>query len=158
MLDLFALQLTLVALAAALTVVALAGQQPQWRKFAALGLFIGVVATGYVYAADLLGRPKPSRLAAIVSKEKPAIVVASLLVENRAIYLWLKRDGSVSPMAFELPWNMKTAKGLRKAQNQAEARGTKTRMRLKKAKNKAEGEWVFHAAPVDKLPPKPKRG
>jgi len=159
MADVFVLQVVLVLLAATLALLAITTRQPGWKKVAALVVFCGLVVTGYAFVTDLLGRPKPAHLATIVSGGDPVSVVSSHLVENKAIYLWILGADKSEPTAYTLPWNLETAKQLRKAKRQAKARGTGVKMaRRKKGRGQAEGEWVFHAAPVEKLPPKRQSG
>ncbi len=155
MADIFVLQFVLVLFAAILALLAITTRQPGWKKVAALAVFCGLIITGYTFVTDLLGRPKPVHLATIVSTDNPVRVVSSHLVENKAIYLWILSAGKSEPTAYTLPWNLETAKKLRKANRQARARGTGVKMaRRKKGGKQAEGEWVFQAAPVERLPPK----
>ena len=158
MMDIFTLQLVLVFFVTASSALIVFSVLPAWRKYVALLLFVSLIVTGYVSIVELLGRPKPSRLATIVSENASATVVAAHSIENKAIYIWLLRDGTIQPIAYELPWSLETAKKLRNAQTLAKTRGGNVRMSVNKNRGMAEGEWVFHAAPVEKLPAKRAQG
>jgi L-lactate permease len=158
MTDIFALQVILVALAAGLAVLIITAGLPGWKKVVALVLFSGLIATGYYSVAELLGRPKPAHLASIVSGNQTVTIVASYLRENEAIYLWLMSDDASTPIAFVLPWSLEAAKKLRKAKRKARTSGTALKMARRKGNALARGEWVFHAAPVEKLPSKSTQG
>ncbi len=150
----FVVQIMLVGLAAGLAGLAIFGWQPLWRKVAALALCAGLIGTGYAAVVELLGRPKPSQLSAIVSADASVTVVASHLREGEAIYLWLLGDDNTEPMSFVLPWKLETARKLRRAGLDAEAKGTGIRMSRDADNATAKGAWVFHAEPVESLPPK----
>lgn len=104
---------------------------------------------------ELLGRPKPVRLEWVERHGAEAEVLGSRIVEGQAIYLWLGIPGVAEPRAYVLPWDMKTAKELQKALEEAEKNGGQARARLPFEPSWEKREPKFYALPQPKLPDKP---
>ncbi len=123
-------------------------------KVLALVLAAGLLSSGYLAGAALLGRPKPVRLAILERSVRELVVVASQNVEGKAIYLWVILPGETAPRAYSLPWSLKTAEALRRAQAEAERNGTNVRMRNPFRGTETSSKSPFYAPPPPPLPPK----
>lgn len=160
--SLVALQISLVLLTTTLTGLAVFAYQAHWRKVLALAMFVGLVGIGYAAMISLLGRPKPIAFerfhGQINTKGGGAIVIARTVVEKKAIYIWVKADGASEPIAYKLPWSLETAKQLEKASREAQANGTRIRLREGKEKSSLKSGWVFYAPPPLALPAKSRGG
>lgn len=144
----------LVALVLGLMALALAGRLGMAARWAVLALAAGLMAAIYVGGAEVLGRPKPVRLALIERAAGEAEVIAALPLEGVAIHLWLLLPGAEAPRAYTLPWSEAAAEALRAAQAEAEANGTRARMRHPFAGGQDDTEAQFVAPPPERLPPK----
>lgn len=149
-LTLFTVFAILAALVLGLASLALA-RAPAARA-ASFGLAVLALLYGYGAGAELLGRPKPLRLAGFERTLADATVIASTYEEGRAIYLWLMLPGREAPRAYVMPWSQAAAEDLLRAEEEAEANGTRVRLRnpFRPGEDGAEG---FFDAPA--LPPPP---
>lgn len=111
----------------------------RWAIIAMALLYVGT----YWAWGSVQGWPK---FIALPNEEVP--VLAYSLDENVAIYIWVQEG---EPRAYRLPWDMETAKQLRRAGQQAEQQGGRLMMRRK---GFPEGDRIFYPEPVKELPPK----
>lgn len=123
-------------------------------KVTALALVTLFLPSVYLSYADLLSRPKPASLEWWKRSAEEATVLGSKLREGESIYLWLQVAGTDEPRSYVLPWQQELAKQLYGAQREAEANGTKVRMRTPFRKQPNEQRRVFYAEPQPSLPPK----
>lgn len=145
---------TVFALLAGL-VIALAGMVLLRHRRAGLVVFgLAALVLGYAYAAgaELLGRPKPLRLAGFERGVENATVIGSTYEEGRAIYLWLILPGSAVPRAYVLPWSQEAAEDLLRAEEAAGANGTRVMVRNPFRHGEAGAEGSFDA-PAPPIPP-----
>ena len=101
-----------------------------------------------------MSKPKPVDLEWVLSDTTAAEVVASRLVEDRGIYLWLQLPDVFEPRAYVLPWDRASAEELQQAMRQAEQRGSAVQMRLPFEPSLEDREPKFYALPQPALPPK----
>ncbi len=154
MTELFHLFAASAALAAVLAAISIWSHRKLWAKISAVlttALFIPAIYLSY---ADLLSRPKPASLEWWNRDASEATVVGSKLREGEAIYVWIELAETDEPRAYRLPWQQELAKQLYGAQREAEAKGTKVRMRLPFKQRTEDREPVFYAQPQPPLPPK----
>ena len=146
-----------VLIAAALAGITIRAPRALWVKISALVLAALLMVTAYASLADLLGRPKSIRMEWAKSALPEATVLAASMREGKAIYLWLRFDGTSEPRAYVLPWKMATAKRLQNAMGQAQAQGTAVRMARPFQSNRDPNTPLFYAEPQPALPPKTPR-
>lgn len=127
------------------------------RALPAVALTLAAVVLGLAYAAgaELLGRPKPLRLAALERGAGEAVVLASHYEEGRAIFLWLVLPGASAPRAYVMPWSQQAAEALLRAERAAEERGTQVVMRDPFGASDSSSEGRFEVLDLPPLPPKP---
>lgn len=154
MTELFYLFATSTALAAALAAISVWSHRKLWAKVAAIVATALFIPTIYMSYADLLSRPKPANLEWWNRDAPEATVLGAKLREGEAIYLWIELPELDEPRAYKLPWAQEVAKQLYGAQREAEAMGTKVRMRLPFKDQVDEYEPVFYALPQPPLPTK----
>ena len=124
-------------------------------------LFASFLPLGYTTLAELLGRPKPISLMWIKShiitdvKELDAEVLGHLFVEGQGIYLYLRLPDKTEPLSLVLEWDEKLARHLNRARRDAEASGTKVKMKSPFEQSLDKRERIFYAAPQQPSPPKP---
>ncbi len=152
--SLFILYGAIVVIAAALAATVIWASRPLWVKSLAIALATLLMPIAYAGYAELLGRPKPVSAESIADQGDEIFVVAAEMDEPRAIYLWLRFRGTRAPRAYALPWNIETAKQLRRALQQAEAQGTAVRMRGVSQPDRDTQAPLFYPAPHPALPPK----
>ncbi len=108
----------------------------------------------YVSLTEMLSRPKPVGNEWIRREMAEATVLGSQMQEGRAIYVWLAMEGVDEPRAYELPWDEKVARQLHGARRNAEADGTRVKMRLPFEQSLDRRERLFYAAPQPPAPEK----
>jgi len=106
---LFALA-TVIATGLALLAVRAAAPVPQ--KVGALVLAAALLPLGYLAMAELLSRSKPVALDWWRAEAEEGTVVASHLMPEEGIHLWLLLEGAEEPRAFVLPWDRELAEAL----------------------------------------------
>ncbi len=79
-------------------------------------LFLPLV---YVQIVEMLGKPKPASFEWYENSVERAALLGVSLDEGKAIYLWLRLDGSLEPRAYVVPWNLKLAEKLEDAVDEA---------------------------------------
>lgn len=83
---------------------------------AAMTLFLPIV---YVQFVGLLSKPKPASWEWIDRDVDSAQVLSVSFDEGKAIYLWLRLNGTIAPRFYSLPWRQQTAEDLEDAMEQA---------------------------------------
>ncbi|RMF36304.1 MAG: hypothetical protein D6754_11630 [Alphaproteobacteria bacterium] len=154
MTDLFFAFLALLVLTVALAALVIQSPARIAVKAGALVLAAGVLAAGYIAGTAILGRPKPARLEVLQRDTEEVSIVASMNVEGEAIHLWLLLPDETTPRAYTLPWSEQTAEALRKAQEEAEANGTRVRMRRPFRRSDDTSDQEFYAPPQPPMPEK----
>jgi methionine-rich copper-binding protein CopC len=154
MTELFHLFAASAALAASLAAISVWSHRKLWAKLAAVLATALFIPTIYLSYSDLLSRPKPASLEWWNRDASEATVVSAKLREGEAIYLWIEMADADEPRAYKLPWHQELAKQLYGAQREAEAMGTKVRMRSPFKDQTEEQEAVFYALPQPPLPSK----
>jgi hypothetical protein len=142
------------ALAALLSLISIWAPRRLAIKGAALttaGLFLPV---SYAALVDLLSKPKPVDLEWWQGEAAEAEVLASRLVEDEAIYLWLQLPDVAEPRAYVLPWDRASAEQLQQALREAEQQGSGVQMRLPFEPSLEDREPKFYTPPQPALPPK----
>lgn len=123
-------------------------------KLAALGLLAAFALVQYAALSDLLSRPKPIELAWSPPDPETSAVVANVMREGEAIFIWLVEEGAMEPRALQLPWSEEMARQLHEASRKSEETGGTLRMRYRKSRQLVEGHRVFYAEPQKSPPPK----
>lgn len=123
-------------------------------KLGALVTAAVFLPTAYMSLSEMLSRPKPVGDEWARRELAEATVIGSQMVEGEAIYLWLGIEGIEEPRAYVLPWDEKTARQLHGAKRNAEASGTKVKMRSPFEPSNDKRERIFYAAPQ---PPPPEK-
>lgn len=154
MTELYILFAASTALAALLAMISIWSHRKLTAKVTALVATALFIPTVYMSYSDLLSRPKPVTLEWWHQDASEATVVGSKLREGEAIYLWIELAEADEPRAYRLPWAQELAKQLYGAQREAEAKGTKVKMRLPFRNRTDEQELLFYAQPQPPLPPK----
>jgi hypothetical protein len=123
-------------------------------KGTALATSVLFLPLGYAGLVDLLSKPKPVDLEWWLSDAAEAEVLASRLVENEGIYLWLQLPEVAEPRAYVLPWDRAAAESLEQARREAEEQGGNVQMRLPFEPSLDQEEPKFYARPQPAPPPK----
>ena len=145
----------MVALAGAIAAVALWARVRRAIKGLVLALTAVWLVVAYGALAELLSRPKPVDLEFARTATAEAQVLASRVVEDEAIYLWLDFLPDGEPRAYRLPFDRETAEELRRAMEKGRENGGGVRMRLPFEDSLDDGEPRFYAPPQPRLPAKP---
>ena len=143
-----------VALAATLGLIGIWAPRRLAIKGAALAAVVLFLPLAYASLVELLSKPKPVDLEWVLSGTTEAEVVASRLVEDRGIYLWLQLPDVFEPRAYVLPWDRTSAEQLQQALRDAEQQGSAVQMRLPFEPSLEERAPKFYALPQPALPPK----
>lgn len=117
-----------------------------WRKWVGPLVFAVLVGGSLTTYVQSLGFPRPMWA---FLKPPEMEVVALLLDEPKAIYVWGFVEGSKEPIVIKLPWSEKKAKQAYQEQGNAQAKGTPLKFGTTK-----EGAQEFWPKPVEPLPPK----
>ena len=142
------------ALVALLSLISIWAPRRLAIKSAALATAVLFLPVSYAALVDLLSKPKPVDLEWLQSDAAQAEVLASRLVEDEAIYLWLQLPDVAEPRAYVLPWDRGSAEQLQRAMREAEQNGGGVQMRLPFEPSLEEREPKFYALPQPALPPK----
>ena len=127
------------------------------RHYWTAGCFAVALTVAYLTLANVMGLPKPLWLDWRYWFASPAEaeVVAHLLDEPEAIYLWLLLPDESEPRSYVMPWDTNKARQLRQAVQEGQEKGTGVRMARPFERDAQEAERRFYAPPVEALPPKP---
>jgi hypothetical protein len=142
------------ALAATLGLISIAAPRRFAIKVAALATAVLFLPVAYASLIALLSKPKPVDLEWWLTDAAEAEVVASRLIENEGIYLWLQLVDVAEPRAYVLPWDRNSAEQLQQALREAERNGGGVQMRLPFEPSLDDREPKFYALPQPALPPK----
>ena len=142
-------------LAGLLALFAVLAPRKRLLKGAALVCTALFLPISYLAANDLLSRPKPMEIEIARAQLDDAVVTASLMREDEAIYLWLQMPDVKEPRAYQLPWSEEMAVELHRAQREAEVQGTEVQMQLPDGETQDDDTPVFEAATP--VPPPPKQ-
>ena len=123
-------------------------------KIAALACTALFLPLAYAATNDLLSRPKQLQVVDAREQLQDAVVTASVMRENEAIYLWLQVPGIEEPRSYQLPWNEQVAIELHKAEREAEEEGTEVQMQMPEGDSLGNEEPAFQA--TSHVPPPPK--
>jgi hypothetical protein len=123
-------------------------------KGTALTTAVLFLPVSYVALVDLLSKPKPVDLEWWQSEAAEAEVLASRMIEDEAIYLWLQLPDLSEPRAYVLPWDRASAEQLQQAMREAEQNGGGVQMRVPFEPSLEDREPKFYALPQPALPPK----
>lgn len=110
-------------------------------RFIAVVVLCLIYATLYVGISMTMGLPRP------MAVPDNAVVIAHHLEEGSAIYVWVLEE---EPRGYRLPWDVGSAKSLRKADKDAGEEGTI----MMRWSGTPEGEWTFHPLPPAEYAPK----
>lgn len=141
-------------LAATLGLISVASPRRLAIKVVALATMVLFLPLAYASLVGLLSKPKPVDLEWWLAEAAEAEVVASRMVENEGIYLWLQLVGISEPRAYVLPWDRASAEQLQQALREAEQNQSGVQMRLPFEPSLDNREPKFYALPQPALPPK----
>lgn len=141
-------------LAATLGLISIWAPRRLMIKGTALATATLFLPLAYASLVELLSKPKPVDLEWWQDDAAEAEVVASRLIEEEGIFLWLQLPDLVEPRAYVLPWDQASAEQLQKALREAEQRGSGVQMRLPFEPSLDPLEPKFYAMPQPALPPK----
>lgn len=141
-------------LAGSLALIAIMAPRRKLLKYTALLCTTLFLPVTYLTVNDLLSRPKPMQIEIAQNHLQNAIVTASLMREDEAIYLWLQMPGIREPRSYQLPWNEQMAVELHKAEREAEAEGTEVQMQMPESDTNESDKPQFQA--TKRIPPPPK--
>jgi hypothetical protein len=142
------------ALVALLSLISIWAPRRLAIKSTALTTAVLFLPVSYAALVDLLSKPKPVDLEWWLSEAAEAEVLASRLVEDEAIYLWLQLPDLSEPRAYVLPWDRASAEQLQEAMREAEQQGSGVQMRVPFEPSLEDREPRFYAQPQPALPPK----
>jgi len=103
------------AVAAALASIAIWAPRTTTVRVAAVLIASLFIPIAYVELTEMLSKPKPMSFEWFERSADQAIVLGVSLHEGKAIYMWLRLDGSMEPRYYELPWRQKLAEKLEDA-------------------------------------------
>jgi hypothetical protein len=142
------------ALAGLLSLISIWAPRRLAIKGAALTTAALFLPVSYAALSDLLSKPKPVDLEWWQRDAAEAEVLASRLVEDQAIYVWLQLPDVAEPRAYALPWDRASAEQLQQATREAQEQGGGIRMRLPFEPSLEDREPKFYAPPQPAPPPK----
>jgi hypothetical protein len=142
------------ALVALLSLISIWAPRRLAVKSTALTTAVLFLPLSYAALVDLLSKPKPVDLEWWQSDAAEAEVLASRLVEDEAIYLWLQLPELAEPRAYVLAWDRASAEELQNATREAERQGGGVQMRVPFEPSLEDREPRFYAQPQPALPPK----
>ena len=142
------------ALAATLGLIGIWAPRRLAIKGAALATAALFMPLAYASLVALLSKPKPVDLEWWLNGAEEAEVLASRMVEDQGIYLWLQLVDVAEPRAYVLPWDRTSAEQLQQALREAEQKGSGVQMRLPFEPSLDNLEPKFYALPQPALPPK----
>ena len=101
--------------AAALASIAIWAPRPTRVRVLALCITMLFIPVVYAEMVEMLSKPKPIRFEWYERNTEKALLLGTSLDEGKAIYLWLRLDGSLEPRNYKIPWNLKLAEKLEDA-------------------------------------------
>ena len=106
-------------LAALLAAIAVRAPRATAWRVGAVALTAAFIPFAYLGLNEILARPKSMSHEWFNASAKHAMVLGVSLDEGKAIYLWLRVDGSTEPRYYRLPWQQRNAEKLQKAVEEA---------------------------------------
>lgn len=134
------------ALSLAVGLVSIYGRSASLRAASYAGLVAGTLLLWYMS----LGLPRPEYF-----HVPSGTVLGYRLDEPKAIYLWLVPNGSVEPLALELPWREEVANNLVDAARRRGNPGDSLQMSSAHGAMGLPSKPVFYVRHPQSLPPKP---
>jgi len=107
------------AVAGLLAAIAIRSPRATPLRVAAVALTAALLPLAYMGLNENLARPKPASHEWLKASAERATVLGVSLEEGKAIYLWLRLDGSLEPRYYRMPWQPKNAQKLQSAVQQA---------------------------------------
>ena len=151
LMQLFALAALVAGVLAGITVWS---RREVWVKAMAIAVAALFIPLAYAGFTDLMSKPKPAHMEWRHGDLAEATVIASLIREDEAIYLWLQIDGIEEPRAYALPWSRRAAEQLQEATREAEGNQTELRAQLPFESSQDEHKKLFYAMPQEAPPAK----
>ena len=111
-------------IAAALASIAIWAPRPTRVRVLAVTVTLLFIPVAYVELAELLSKPKPMSFEWYERNTDKALLLGTTLDEGKAIYLWLRLDGSLEPRNYKIPWNLRLAEKLEDASEDAVRRNS----------------------------------
>ena len=106
-------------IAAALASIAMRAPRPARVRILAVTMTLLFIPVAYVELAELLSKPKLKSFEWYYRNTDKAILLGTTLDEGKAIYLWLRLDGSLELRNYKIPWNLRLAEKLEEAYEDA---------------------------------------
>lgn len=113
-----------IGIAAALASLAIWAPRPTRVRVAALAITMLFLPVAYVQLIEMLSKPKPMSFEWYQRNTTEAELLSISLDEGKAIYLWLRLDGSLEPRNYKIPWNLRLAEKLEDAYEDAVKRNS----------------------------------
>jgi len=95
--------------AAVLGIIVIWSHRATWIRVASVGIVALFIPLAYIQAVGLLSKPKPMDFEWFDRNVDKAAVLSVSLKEGKAIYLWLRLEGSIEPRFYVLPWHQRLA-------------------------------------------------
>jgi len=107
------------ALAGLLAAIAIRAPRGTAARSAAVALTAALLPLAYLALNEILSLPKPASHEWFKASAGQATVLGVSLDEGKAIYLWLRLDGSLEPRYYRMPWQARNAQKLQSAVQRA---------------------------------------
>ena len=107
------------AIAAVLATIAIWAPRRARVRIAATAITTLFLPIVYAQVVEVLGKPKPVSFEWYERNVERAALLGVSLEEGKAIYLWLRLDGSLEPRAYVVPWSLRLAEKLEDAVDEA---------------------------------------
>jgi hypothetical protein len=107
------------ALTGAIATIAIRAPRGTLPRAAAVALTAAALPLGYLALNEILSLPKPAGHEWFKAQAGKATVLGVSLDEGKAIYLWLRLDGSPEPRYYRMPWHVRNAQKLQSAVDRA---------------------------------------
>ena len=91
------------------------GSAKIWKKASTIILTALLFLLGYASAIELLSRPTPIDMEWDYTNLNEVDVLASKVVENDGVYLWLSLPGESAPRYYKVNWDLDTALSLQES-------------------------------------------
>ena len=133
------------ALSLAVGLASIYARSARLRSAAYAGLVVGILLLWFAS----LGQPRPEYF-----QVPSGTVLAYRLDEPHAIYLWLVPEGSVQPLALQLPWHDDVAGNLVDAASRRADAGDSLKIKSPPGLIGMRAKPVFYVTHAQALPPK----
>mgnify|MGYP005650983571 CR=1 FL=1 len=115
--------------AGALASIAIWAPRPTRVRMLALFTTVLFLPLVYLLSVEVLSKPKPVSFEWYERGADGAELLSATFDEGRAIYLWLRLEGSAEPRAYVVPWNVKLAEKLEDAVDEAVRRDSTVQLK-----------------------------